>query len=106
MDKDKILEKSRRENIDEGKNKAKDIAINKDYIIAFIVYIVMSISNQIFKKDNSLIYGSNVIIFIFLGNLMFERYKFSRRFFYLLATIISIIIVVIYFSKYMLIVLK
>lgn len=76
MDKEKILEKARNENKDEGLDNAKNEGLTIGYKIFLVVNTTLILFN-LFKGQNS--YAIMSLFWGFIGAEAYSRYKFSMK---------------------------
>lgn len=83
MNKERLLEKSRAQNIDEGNEYVELIGIKKGFCYMNIIYCAIGILESImaFKRDGKMIsfYAATSMYFCFTASIAYQKYVFEGK---------------------------
>ncbi len=86
MDKEKILERSRNENNDEGLNYVSSRGVRLGYKIFLLLCAVLIVVNIIFKQNSDSIL---VLLWGFMAADAYSRYKFTKKKYHIVLSVIA-----------------
>jgi hypothetical protein len=105
MNKEEILEMSRKSNRDEGMEHAENQGRKIGFIVFSALFVVLALFSLFFWQQSAL-YAVSALFWVFLATEAYAKYRFTRKNVYLVSMIAGYFTSACFIAQYILVVLR